>query len=703
MAIAGGAPVQTEMFPGQEQEQQDVIQRTKPEVDPARSALVNQWAQRVKEAKEHHKDAFKRMREDMVYARLGSDKTWVANDHYTVPIINRHINNAVASLYAKNPQAEVKLKERMETVLWDGSITELQTAVGMAGAGDPMATQLLMEAEQVKQHKSMLKRVGNTLKILFNYYLDEPSPNFKQQFKQLIRRAKVTGVGYVKVDFQRLLEKDPEVSAKLDDATQKFTRLQNMLADAADDEISEGEARLEELRLLLQDLQAKEDIVVREGPVFDFPRSTEIIVDPNCRQLKGFIGADWVAHEYMLTPEKVQEIYGVDVKQAHLPYAIKADEAPRQIDNSERRGGKQEHSLAAVWEVWNKQNGQVFTVCDGYPDFLREPAAPDVKTEGFWTIFALVLNPIEDCDELYPLSDVHMLKHPQREYNRSRQSLREHRIANRPVYATRKGLLSDEDKAKLQARPANAILELKALAETQSVENALQAIKPAPVDPALYETNSVMEDVLRGVGSQEANIGGLSGATATESTIAEQGRLSSLEANVDDIDELLTEIARAVGHLMLLELGEDTVKEIVGPGAVWPQWRREEIAKEVFLMIKAGSTGRPNKAAELANRERAMPFLLQMPGLNPIPFLRDYVELLDIDIDEAVIEGLPSITAQNSMAGKQSEPGTGDPQTDPNAQGGEGAENSPAPDERQPGPQPAFPGEPGQNPRGNLP
>jgi hypothetical protein len=43
----------------------------------------------------------------------------------------------------------------------------------------------------------------------------------------------------------------------------------------------------------------------------------------------------------------------------------------------------------------------------------------------------------------------------------------------------------------------------------------------------LYETNSEMEDILRIVGRTGSNLGGMSGATATESSIAEGSRMST--------------------------------------------------------------------------------------------------------------------------------------------------------------------------------
>ena len=211
----------------------------------------------------------------------------------------------------------------------------------------------------------------------------------------------------------------------------------------------------------------------------------------------------------------------------------------------------------------------------------------------------------------------------------------------------------------------------------------------AQIDPNLYETESTFADIQRAVGSQEANLGGVSGATATETSIAENSRMSASADNTDDLDLALTAMARAVGQLMLLELNVQTVQEIAGPGAVWPQMapKREEIVKDLFLSVEAGSSGRPNKAADLANIERAAPWLMQMPGLNPTPILEKGLRLLDIDVEDAIVEGMPSIVALNQMAGSPTPAAS----SDPNAQGGQGGDNAQRPGGDEGGSQPAFP------------
>src|SRR5690606_23978944 len=109
-----------------------------------------------------------------------------------------------------------------------------------------------------------------------------------------------------------------------------------------------------------------------------------------------------------------------------------------------------------------------------------------------------------------------------------------------------------------------------ALASGQRIEDVLQRGPTAPIDPNLYEVEQLYSDLMRTVGAQEANLGGTSNSTATESSIAENSRLATVADNVADLDKFLTDLARSTGHLLLQELDRDTVVEIAGPGAVWP-------------------------------------------------------------------------------------------------------------------------------------
>ncbi len=390
--------------------------------------------------------------------------------------------------------------------------------------------------------------------------------------------------------------------------------------------------------------------------------------------LVGFVGARWVTVEYLYTPDEVKEIFGVELGKDFREYSL--DGTNRDTEQGELElGDKANDGLACVWEHYDREAGVVYYVCDGHAALLREPGPPDVYVEDFWPVFALTFNEVEDEDELFPPSDVRLIQDMQAEYNRARQGQREHRQAARPRYITPSGVLGDEDKQALSGAKPFSVTELNIDIETD-MRQVLQAVPTSGVDPNLYETGQIMTDIQLVAGAQEAQFGAVAKATATESSIAESSRIASVDSNVDDLDGFLTRVARASGQIMFREMSQQQVVEIAGPGAVWPQLTLEEIAKEVFLEVEAGSSGRPNQAQEIRNWKEMLPFLVQMPGLEPTFLARETLTRLDdkMDLTQAIVEGLPSIMAMNGM--QQVAPQ--DPANAPDAQGAEGAGNAPA-------------------------
>lgn len=679
-------------------------------IDPARAALVSRWHSRIKAAKKYHDKSFKRIREDQEYARNGCDKSkWDSDTQYTVNLCQRQINVSVAALYARNPRAVAKRKKRLDYKLWDGDAVTLQNAVqAIQGAlqqnaqaaqaaaqqglqapppiePPPQAVAMVQEVQQVKTMHTLLDKVGKTLEICFNYYMNEQEPNFKQQMKGLVRRAKTCGVAFVELDFQRLFEPHMAGTSEIADTVEQLAVIQQMTKEKEDGEMQDDSADAYELNVMQSELQEQETIIAREGPVFNFHSSTAVIVDPKCKDLVTFVGSEWLAIEMLMTPDQAETSLKIDLDSCGGYDTYKPSDNSRSMDayvgdamwSGDTKDGDKSVKLCCVWKVYDRKTGTTFVLVDGYKDYAKEPEMPIVKVDKFFPIYTLAVNEVEDEENIYPPSDIWLMRHPQDDYNRSRQGLREHRRANRPKYAAVKGRLEQEDRDKLANHQANAVLELNALNVGEKIEDLLQQIKTVPIDPAVYDVKPQFDDIERAVGSQAANFGGTSGATATESSIAESTRTSVTGSDADALDELLSDLARGTSQAMLMNLSPEVATEIAGPGAVWPNVDREQIMKNLYLDIKAGSSGRPNKAAELANLERGMPFIIQLPGLKPTPILENYLDLLDIDITDAIVDGLPSIMAQNAAAG-QVQPSTGNPATDPAAQGGNGAHNAPA-------------------------
>lgn len=661
------------------------------EIPEARRKLVSQLQSNVRAAKTYHDKAFKRMKEDQRWAKEGtSQKHFEGNKKYVANLIQRFITNRVAKLYAKNPKAYYSKRPRREFQYWDGNIQSIERIIQSAATGMPLMPMDEMILEDFKQGMALSKLydgMGDTLVKAFNYYLSEQKPVFKKQMKQLTRRAITTGVGYIKLGYQRELQRRAVAQAAIDDITLKLQTLQRLTGEVNAGEISQDDPQMEQLRLQLQQLMDDPTTMetIREGLVFDFPRSTAIIPSTDCEHLQGFVGASWVTHEIFMSPEEVQEIYGIELKKGNFTaYEKRANvsESGYQSVHSDSVNADLCRMNACIWEYYDKKSGLVYVLIEGYKDFAEEPSAPNVEVEGFYPIYALIFEGIEDEKEIFPKSGVRLMISMQDEWNRSREGLREHRQAARPRYVAPRGSLEDADKRVLRGLEAHATAEIS-MGQSTKISDILQPIPTVGVDPNLYTTEHLMTDMNLVVGASESQMGGTSGVTATEVADASAATMSTIESNIDDMDDFLSEIFRDGGQILMLNCSAEKIKEIVGQGAVWPEsdFTRDKVAKELFLEIEAGSSGKPNKAQELANFERINTAMMQMPGLNKVKWLKEGIKRLDdkLNPDDFVDDSM-SVVAMNAMRLPASSPAGV-----PDQQGDQGGMNAPGANDEPPG------------------
>jgi len=658
---------------------QKTLQRGKPEPVESRAALVTKWTKAVEEARKHWKTDFDRMRKNMDFV---SGKQWPGqgddDERYVANFVQRIIKQEVSSLYAKNPKVIARRRNRMNFQVWDGKPDSLQMAMmAMQQAqmtGIPPAPEVMLLLQDVQQNAERLKmidKVGETLVTLIEYFMAEQVPDFKTQMKHMIRRARTTGVGYIELGFQRIMDLSDDQSTKISDMTERLAKIGQLQADLQDGETDPNAAEAEELRLAIQAMQNEPEMIVREGLVWQFPHSTRIIPAPEAEKLVGWIGAPWIAKEVILSPDAIKQVYGIDVGKNYSSYKQQAGQPWGGTRARYKADGK---GLACVWHIWDRATGLEYVVCDGYPDFLREPAAPEVVVEQFFPVWAITFNDVENEGELFPKSDVELLKHIQKEYNRAKEALRQHRIANRPLYVAPQGALDEEEQKSLAGHGAHDVIILNALRDGMKSSDILSPVQKIGVDPNLYETEGLFNDAVRVVGVQQSMIGGTAGGTATESSIAAQSLQGAVGLDSDDLDDMLSAVMRSAGQVLLMNMSAETVMQIAGPGAVWPELSRMEIMQEISLEIKAGSAGRPNQAQDAATFERMYPLLVQIPGISPRWLAERAIKIADddTDLEDAWLEGIPSIMAQNRMA----QVPTGDPATEPGNQGAEGGDKT---------------------------
>jgi len=624
----------------------------KRELDPnlpqSRRAFVGEWQDKIMRAKKHWEHAHKTMEDDMNFF-MGKQWPWQKDndDRYVANLVQRHIQQRVASLYAKNPKFYAKRRQTMDFMIWDGTPGQLQASqianeisVKQTGMPDPQAAAIMQDVMTGMQRRETLDKIAKTLEIVFQYIVE--TTDFKTSMKQLVRRACVTGVGFVKIGYNRDVGYRPEDIEKINNIKDQLALLQRLMADKHDDKFDENSQRHDQLNILLHELSENQDFILDEGLVFDFPQSQNIIIDTRCRQLKGFVGAEWIAQEYVLTLNEIKELYAIDLQSNYVRQedAVKGGDLKGKLDD-----------MCKVWEIYSKKDGMKYVIADGYPEFLTEPNVPEINIKRFWPFFVLTFNEVENSKYIYPPSDVRLLTPVQKEYNLARQRLREHRNANRPLYAIPTGALDESDVRKLIDRAPNEVVQLRSLQPGQKVNDLIQPVGCIPIDPALYDTTMLMEDLYRIVGSQEANMGGTGTSTATEVSVAESSRMSSLGSNIDDLDELLIEMSRAAGATLLTMMDPQTAQKIAGPGAIWPTLSAKDAAENLLLEVEAGSSGRPNKAADIANFERLAPTLLQIPGIDPTWLAKEAIKRMDdgLVLSEAVRAALPSIVAMNAM------------------------------------------------------
>lgn len=458
--------------------------------------------------------------------------------------------------------------------------------------------------------------------------------------KQLVRRVVTTGVGYVRLNFSRQGDHALTDSGTDDSLSMRLKRARAIMEQINDDEVQDDDPRREQLEQLFSSVEAStangDQTNIEERLDFDFPSSTSVIVDPKCRSLKGFIGARWVAQQYILPLEDVNAYFETNIK-AGGELICYAEDGVEKLKNEPSSSNKdpQEKPLCCLWEVFDIITKNIFFIADGWKDYVQEPQPLTPSIVRFWPLFGLTFNDIEvepgGKVHIYPPSDVELIRHPQKELNRQRNELRMHRKGNRPWYGVSEGVLPTTDMDKITDHQTNELVAFKGIPPGTPINQVVQRFDPVPIDAALYESKTMLEDAHIVIGSNDPSAS-ISHVAATPAVIQEQQRAAGANSNVDDLDDLLSELARAAGEMMLREFSLDTVKRIVGVGAAWPEQNRQDFLNEIFLDSVAASSGRPNKAVDVANAQQIGPLMLQA-GANPWALITMYCKALDTNLD----------------------------------------------------------------------
>lgn len=609
----------------------------------SRVAIVKSWLKRIESAENKWKERYDEMRKNMEFVAgwQWDGQTKLNDERYISNVTQKMVNNKVASLYAKNPQIEITRRERMNYQVWDGQRESMEQAIMqvqqsmMAGMQPPYeAMVLLQDYESGRAREKFVDKVCKTLGLTYQYQVDAHRPEFKEQMKQLVRRVVICKVGYVKLRLCSAQKEASSISTVSEDsnAESRIARAQAILHDLQEGEIDSDSAEVEEAKGLLFAAGASQ--IVDEAPTseyleFDFPTSTSIIPSEECRSIKEFIAAKFVAHKFTVDEELVKSVFGVDMEKSDTDDTYTVHSSDDEIQETNKK--------VVIYEVFDIKTKTRFFIGKGFKDYILEPEPVTPNISGFWPIFGLTFNDVESDEDTksspFPPSDVDLLRNPQKEWNRTRNALRDQRNASAPKYVVADGMISADDEEALENARPNSVTKLKSLPPGVEPDKFIKLMQLAGIDPALYDTGPLEKDMLLAGGMQEANAG-LAGrdVTATVGTIAEQSRMTMLASNVDDLDSFLSRIAKAGVEMILRGMSLQTVQQIVGPGGVIPQEDIDSYLNEINVKIQAASSGRPNRAMGIANAQQLMPLLLQA-GANPEAIVEELVKRLDDTLD----------------------------------------------------------------------
>ncbi len=376
---------------------------------------ITQWIARIKRSKLKFKKDFQRMQKNMEFA---SGLQWdgqqtLDEEKYIANIVLREVNQKVATLYAKNPTAVAERRKRLDFQIYDGNIDSLMQAVQQAQmlqqsgmAVPPQLMAILADYQHGRTVQKLIKRVCETLEVSYQYFVDCHKPDFKEQAKQMVRRAIVCGVAYLRPIFVAEQRKDVSISSvdQKTDSTIMAKRAQQIMHELQEKDLDENSPQVETLKSLLLSLGATQQydttVKVAERIEFDFPSSQSIIVDEQCKNLKEFVSARWIAQEYIIPIADVNAIFGTDIKAGTGDdQALVVNKAGTPIkDLNNKDGATEEDPLLkdtiAVYEVFDYTTKTRFYICEGYKDYLMAPVMPWPVLNGFWNHFSLTFNDV---------------------------------------------------------------------------------------------------------------------------------------------------------------------------------------------------------------------------------------------------------------------------------------------------------------------
>lgn len=535
----------------------------------AKEALVQKWDEKIRRARKHDREARQRWADDRRVARGETD--WLVDTNLIAAILEV----LAAFLYAKNPDISIK--------------------------PSPSANRKML-----KEYRAL----SETLEIMVSRLMRDAG--LKRVAKRWVRSSMTVGVGWIKAAMQTRTERDPMIADQINDLKDNMERLAALQNKLKDGEADDNDATKAEIESQITALTGQLERQVAEGLVLDLMAPEDVVVAPDCGEVENYLHSPWIAFDMYKDKDDALAITGWSGEQAEcLKQANTYTQRPRKGEDSDTEGSTASNSTQWVslesesderaenpdgfyrfTEIWSLKDGVVYTMIDGVKDkWAREPYAPRTGSR-FYPAFMLAFHPIDG--ERWPQSDVYQLKRLQDEYGRIRSNYSEHRRRAIPGVVFNETAVQPESITKLMGAQVQEYTGIKPLTPNVDLRTLFVPKLYNQVDPGLYNTEVITQEMEKVSGAQDAVQGGIAvEKTATEAQILESGRGARTGARLDTLEDVLTEMAEYVTQLVLLTMDQADAVRYAGPDAVWIDMTVDEAHTLFATEIKAGSTGKP--------------------------------------------------------------------------------------------------------------
>lgn len=474
-------------------------------------------------------------------------------------LIQPEIESTVSSIYAKNPEVSITPSRAVSESRYE-----------------------------------MYKKFGQALEMVLDYQYAPAQANLKARAKGTVRGALTAALGWVKVYYQKDLETDPIASERENDTQDDIQRIRFLISaiekGEGSEEVNAYQAELDELNASVEE---SGEAVRAEGLVIERVKSECIVVSGEIDDTDMIPQSEWQAQLIPMTEEKFVERF------KFLPGKCSrfnsAGEKKESFKDTEEKTLK-------VWEVWHRTDMRIYTLLEGYDGYVRQPYTPKVIGERWYGFFHLHFDPVDG--QLIPLAKVTMLRELQDEHNTTRTNFREHREKNVPFNVAHGGELGKNDTENLTNPGFMETVLLKSLPQGVKLSDVFYSVNNPQIDPQSYTTDHIRTDwelITRRGDSSRSMVS--KPKTAAEAEIMQANMNLGTNDMTDTVEEFLRDISQYSAELCLQEMSVEQVQRIVGADEevieqIWPKLSKDEAFDLVQLEIRAGSTGKPDRAAD---------------------------------------------------------------------------------------------------------